>query len=256
MRRATCSLALCLLTATIGGCAATQGHLPIGTVEVPDDPGRAWKQQIDSADAARLDTLPARWSAALGAARPGFTGALAREGALLDPARALPYPALPPGSYRCRAVKLGASGRREPAYRSFAPAFCFIGSESDAQSFTKQTGSERPAGWLYPDGARRMVFLGSFTEGSASAPGYGAAHGHNAVGVVERIGYFRWRLTLVPADGSAQLTVYDLAPVPVEGQRPDTDQAWRRPDCRVDGLHSGCNISLLVRTNILRPGTG
>ena len=223
MRRATCSLALCLLAATISGCALDQRHRPIGTVEVPDDPGRAWKERIDAADAARLDALPARWSAALVGARPRFTAALAKEGALLDPARALRYPALPPGSYRCRAVKLGASGPRQPAYRSFPPAFCYIGSESDAQSFTKQTGSERPAGWLYPDGAARMVFLGSFAEGNAAAPVYGAAHGRNAVGVVERIDHFRWRLTLVPADGSAQLTLYDLTPVPVEGQQPETE---------------------------------
>ena len=192
-------------------------------VEVPDDPGRAWKERIEAADAERLDALPARWSAALAAARPRFGAMLAKEGAVLDPARALRYPALPPGSYRCRAVKLGASGPRQPVWRSFPPGFCFVGSEGDAQSFTKQTGSERPAGWLYPDGGARMVFLGAFAAGDASAPVYGAAHGRNAVGVVERIGHFHWRLTLVPAEGSAQLTIYDLAPVPVEGQLPEVE---------------------------------
>jgi hypothetical protein len=214
---------LCLPAATLlGGCAVTtQRHRPIATVEVPEDPSRAWKERIEAPDSARLDALPARWPAALAAARPRFAAALAREGVLLDPARALPYPALPPGSYHCRAVKLGAPGPRQPAYRSYPPAYCYVGSESDAQSFTKQTGSERPAGWLYPDGARRTVFLGSFAEGGASPPVYGAAHGHSAVGVVERIGHFRWRLTLVPADGSAQLTLYDLSPVPVEGQLPE-----------------------------------
>ncbi|GAA0302120.1 hypothetical protein GCM10009087_09850 [Sphingomonas oligophenolica] len=224
MRRAACSLALCLLAATIGGCAAmSQRHRPMAMVEAPDDPGRAWKERIGSADAARLDALPARWSAALAAARPHFAATLAREGVLLVPARALRYPALPPGSYRCRAVKLGAAGPRRPAWRSFPPAFCFVGSEADAQSFTKQTGSERAAGWLYPDGGTRMVFLGAFAEGTAAAPVYGAAKGHNAVGVVERIAHFRWRLTLVPTDGSAQLTIYDLTPVPVEGQIPETE---------------------------------
>jgi hypothetical protein len=221
--RRTRALALCLLAATLGGCVATRQHLPRGMVEVPDDPGRAWKERIEPADAARLDALPARWTAALAAARPRFAATLAKEGALLDPALARRYPALPPGSYRCRAVKLGASGPRQPAYRSFPPGFCFVGSEGDAQSFTSQTGTERPAGWLYPDGGERMVFLGAFAEGKASAAVYGAAHGRNAVGVVERIGYFRWRLTLVPPDGSAQLTLYDLSPVPVEGQLPETE---------------------------------
>ena len=223
MRRAACSLALCLLAFTLGGCAAIRGHRPMSIVEIPDDPGRAWKERIEPADAARLDAFPARWSAALAAARPRFAATLAREGALLDPARALRYPALPPGSYRCRAVKLGASGPRQPAYRSFPPAFCFVGSESDAQSFTKQTGTERSAGWLYPDGDTRTVFLGAFAQGAASAPVYGAARGHNALGVVERIAHFRWRLTLVPADGSAQLTIYDITPLPVEGQVPETE---------------------------------
>ena len=193
----------------------------MAVVEIPDDPGRAWKERIEAADAARLDALSARWSAALAAARPRFRTMLAKEGALLDPTRALRYPALPPGSYRCRAVKLGASGPRQPAWRSFPPGFCFIGGESDAQSFTRQTGTERPAGWLYPDGGTRMVFLGAFAEGAGGAPVYGAAHGRNALGVVERIGHFRWRLTLVPADGSAQLTLYDLTPVPLEGQLPE-----------------------------------
>ena len=223
MRRAARPLLLCLLAAAISGCVATGRHRLIATVEVPDDPGRAWKERIDSADAARLDALPARWTAALAAARPRFPTTLAREGALVDPTRALRYPALPPGSYQCRVVKLGPSGPHQPAWRSFPPGFCFVGSEGDAQSFTKQTGSERPAGWLYPDGGARMVFLGAFAAGSANAPVYGAAHGRNAVGVVERIGYFRWRLTLVPADGSAQLTIYDLTPVPVEGQLPETE---------------------------------
>ncbi len=222
MRRAACSLALCLIAASLSGCASTRQHRPRAIVEVPDDPGRAWKERIEAADAARLDALPARWSAALAAARPRFAAALAKEGAVVDPARALPYPALPPGSYRCRVVKLGAAGQRQPAWRSFPPAFCFVGSESDAQSFTRQTGAERPSGWLYPDAARRMVFLGAFAEGAATAPVYGAAHGRNAVGVVERIAHFRWRLTLVPADGSAQLTIYDLVPVPIEGQLPET----------------------------------
>ena len=223
MRRAARPLLLCLLAAAISGCVVTGRHRLIATVEVPDDPGRAWKERIDTEDAARLEALAARWSAALAAAKPRYATALAREGGLLDSTRALRYPALPPGSYNCRVVRLGASGPHQPAWRSFAPAFCFVGSDGDAQSFTKQTGSERPAGWLYPDSGTRMVFLGAFAAGSASAPVYGAAHGRNAVGVVERIGHFRWRLTLVPAEGSAQLTIYDLTPIPVEGQLPETE---------------------------------
>ena len=98
VRRVARSLALCLLVASIGGCVTAGRHRLIATVEVPDDPGRAWKERIEAADSARLDALPARWTAALAAAKPRFATTLAREGALLDPARALRYPALPPGS--------------------------------------------------------------------------------------------------------------------------------------------------------------
>lgn len=214
---------LCLLAATLGGCATTRRTLPSTIVETPQVSSKEWEKRIDPAGAQRLAGLPALWSAARAAARPRFSTALAKEGALLEPARALDYPALPPGSYRCRAVKIGPAGPRQPAYRAFAPAFCFVGGEKESQSFAKQTGTDRPSGWLYPDSDTRLVFLGAFALGKAQAPVYGASPGRNALGVVERIGHFRWRVTLVPADGSAQLTVYDLAPVPIEAQLPTDD---------------------------------
>jgi hypothetical protein len=122
-------------------------------------------------------------------------------------------------------VKLGPAQRtaapRQPAFRTLPPAFCHVGGEEDAQSFTIQTGVERPSGWLYPDGDTRSVFLGAFPRGKAGAPVYGAVPGSNALGVVERVAQFRWRLTLVPADRSAPLTAYELTPVPAEQQPAD-----------------------------------
>ena len=225
MRRDARSLALCLLAATLAGCATTQGHRPSATVEILADPGKAWKERIDQADAARLDALPALWASARAAAKPRFAAALTREGPLLDPARALHYPALPPGAYHCRAVKLGPAQRtgapRQPAFRTLPSAFCHVGGEDEAQSFTIQTGTERPSGWLYPDGDTRYVFLGAFPRSKAGAPVYGAVPGSNALGVVERVAQFRWRLTLVPADRSAPLTAYELTPVPAEQQPGD-----------------------------------
>lgn len=215
MRRNLRSAALCLVSATLAGCTTTAGR---DATIVEREPGKEWERRVDPAAAQRLAALPMLWTSARAAARPRFATALAREGALLDPRRALGYPALPPGSYRCRAVKLGPAAPRQPAYRAFPPGFCHVGGEDDAQSFAKQTGTERPAGRLYPDGATRLVFLGAFAEGKARAPAYGALPGRDALGVVERIAHFRWRVTLVPADGSAQLTVYDLTPVPAEAQ--------------------------------------
>jgi len=216
MRRTARSLLLCLLGATLGGCATTGGgHRAPSMVEVSADPGREWKERIDSADAARLAALPARWASALAAARPRFAAALAREGALLDPTRALSHPALPPGAYRCRLVTLGASG-----YRSAPPGFCQVGDEGTSQSFARLTGTERPSGWLFPDGDTRLVFLGAYATGKARAPVYGAAPGRSVPGLVERIAPFRWRLTLLPAGQASGLTVYDITPVPAEQQRP------------------------------------
>lgn len=222
MRRDARFLMLCLAAATLSGCATIRGRHPSTIVETPVDPGKEWEKRIDPAGAQRLAALPTLWSSARAAARPRFAAALAKEGALLDPARALRYPALPPGSYRCRAVKIGSAGARQSAYRAFAPSFCFVGDEKDGQSFAKQTGTDRPSGWLYPDGETRVIFLGAFAVGKGRPPVYGAVPARDAIGVVERIGHFRWRLTLVPADGSV-LTVYDLAPVPVEAQLPVTD---------------------------------
>jgi hypothetical protein len=211
-------LFLLLLAAALGGCASTQAHRPTAIVELPPPSDKQWQRLIVAEDADRLGTFATLWSAALAAAKPRFASALAREGALLDPGRALAHPALPPGSYRCRVVKLGGEGRRVPAYRTFPATFCYVGGESEGQSFTKQTGTERPSGWLYPDDGNRFVFLGAYGLGEAKAPIYGAVPAQSALGVVERIGPFRWRLTLAPVDKSALLTVYEVIPVPAEFQ--------------------------------------
>lgn len=215
--------ASCLLVAALGGCASpqVQVHRPTAIVEVPAAPDKEWQRLILAEDADKLGTFRGFWTKALAAARPRFGAALAREGALLDPERALNHPALPPGSYRCRVVKLGGSGRRVPAYRTFPATFCYIGGEGAGQSFTKQTGTERPSGWLYPDDDIRFIFLGAYGKGDARAPIYGAEPGQSALGVVERIAPFRWRLTLAPVDETALLTVYEIIPVPAEQQLPE-----------------------------------
>lgn len=218
MRRDARLLIPLLLAAVLGGCAATPAHRPSAIVEVPAVPDKQWQRLIVAEDSDRLATFSTLWSTALAAATPRFAAALAREGALLDPARALGHPALPPGSYRCRVVKLGGEGRRVPAYRTFPATFCYIGGEGTGQSFTKQTGTERPSGWLYPDDDTRFIFLGAYAEGNAKAPIYGAERGRSALGVVERIAPFRWRLTLAPVDRSALLTIYEITPVPAEQQ--------------------------------------
>jgi len=218
----------------LAGCATTTTTRPSVSSEVVPD--KAWQGVILPADADRLAGFRANWGPALAAARPRFATAIAKEGVLLDPSVALDHVALPPGSYNCRVIKLGGP-RRLPAYRSYPPFFCYVRGEGANLSFSKQTGDERPVGWLYPDaerpdaerpgaerpdaerpGAERYVFLGTYGRGRVAPPSYGAAGARNALGVVERVAPFRWRLALAPADDSALLTIYELTPVPVAQQ--------------------------------------
>ena len=82
----------------------------------------------------------------------------------------LDLPALSPGSYHCRLVRL--AGRA--GYASFAPDFCYVDGNGAGLSFTKQTGTTLPGGWLHPDSDRRQVFLGTMRNTPAQvAPPYG-----------------------------------------------------------------------------------
>src|SRR3546814_14937312 len=68
-------------------------------------------------------------------------------------------------------------------------------------SFTKQSGSDLPAGYLYADGERRYVFLGARQDAPGDVSlGYGVDPERDVAGVVERVGPFRWRL-VAPRDG-------------------------------------------------------
>lgn len=143
-----------------------------------------------------------------------------REGDLLVPNAARQQPTPPPGSYHCRLVKLGAGTGREPPVQSFPDFFCYIRAEGDNRlSFTKQTGTELPGGWLHDDGGRRLVLIGAKqrTPGDNSLA-YGSEPERNLVGVIERVGPFRWRLVLPRPAESAGLDIYELTPVPVEQQ--------------------------------------
>src|SRR3546814_4047966 len=94
---------------------------------------------------------------------------------LLEADAALDHPALPPGSYWCRVVRLGKIAGRN-LIESFAPKFCYIRDEEKGLSFTKQSGRDIPAGYLYADGERRYVILAARPElnGDVSI-GYGVA---------------------------------------------------------------------------------
>ena len=114
-------------------------------------------------------------------------------------------------------MRIGKGAGRDRV-RAFPAYFCYVHAEDKGLSFAKQTGSDLPSGYLYADGDKRYVFLGARQRrpGDVSL-GYGVDAGRDVVGVVERVGAFRWRL-VVPRDGGDALDVYELTPVPADRQ--------------------------------------
>jgi urease beta subunit len=214
-------IALVLAGSALAGCASRPNALDLGaTVAIePTQADRAWRKVAVEGDQPVVDGLHDRFARIRAALPRRFARAAEGEGPLLDPAAAQTLPALPPGPYYCRLVRLG--GRRGVA--SFEPDLCYVAAAKDALAFSKQTGSNLPEGYIYEDGDTRAVFLGTFrTAGQPESPGYGVAAGENIVGIVERVSSFRWRLILSRAGGGATLDMYELVPVPpqVPGAKP------------------------------------
>lgn len=204
-------LLLAALCGVVSACTPAPRVRPSAVVEVT--PATGWRAIASAEDAATIDALPAAW----GRLRtlPARTQRLVTaEGALLDPAVAQDFPALPPGSYVCRAVRI--EGER---LLRFPDQFCFVRGEGGGRmSFNKQTGTDLPNGWLIADGDKRYVFLGAQQRApGANDRGYGDDRAADRVGVVERIGAFRWRLVM-PREAGRELWVYELTPVPPERQ--------------------------------------
>lgn len=204
-----------LAASLIAGCqTAPTGQRPSVTVaETGQEAG--WRRIASAADAGRLDRLGAAWSEALAEARRGgFARQIGAEGPLLAPGTALPRAAPSPGSYRCRLIRLGAAAPRVKAYRAYSPFFCHVGVEGDLLSITKQTGSQRPGGYLWQSSDTRLVFLGSMALGNEEVPrAYGEDPKRDMAGVLERIAPFRWRLVIPWPQSTSKLDVFELTPV-------------------------------------------
>jgi hypothetical protein len=202
--------ALCAAALLLEGCQrlASAEHVPM-----PAQVGTGWRQVASAEDQARLDRIAAAWDEALAAARAaGFGRAIDREAGLLAPdaeVRAAPSP----GPYRCRVIRLGAPPPRR-AFEVFRPWFCHVSVEGEQLGLTKQTGSERPAGYLWDDGPDRMIFVGAIAlGGETAAPAYGANAERNLVGILERVGTFRYRVTMPRSRGVAVIDVLEMVPV-------------------------------------------
>jgi hypothetical protein len=214
--RASARLAAAGLLLLGAGCSEFQKKPP-PVVPVPVAPTRAevWQGIASPADRERIANVSGAWAAGLAAARGRHAGAIREEGALLREDAGLVRPAPTPGSYSCRLITLGQPGRGKPALERFKPFFCYVLTEGEVLTITKQTGSQRPAGRLWDDdNRRRMVFLGSLALGNEEeARAYGDDPRRDMAGIFERIAPLRWRLVIPwPRDGS-KLQVFELTPV-------------------------------------------
>jgi hypothetical protein len=201
--------------ASLAGCKSVHsaGSIAVGAPEPPRP--NDWRLIASEVDAARIAAIGESWNAALADARVNGGGkAITAEGALLDPKAALPRPAPPPGVYRCRVVRLGLTAENHTkAWAAFKPFFCYVAVEGPLLTFTKGSGTHRPGGRLWEDSDTQMVFLGSVSaQPDGPLPAYGDNPMSNQVGVVERIGEFRWRVVIPGSTPEGKLDVMELLP--------------------------------------------
>jgi len=201
-----------MLGVVLTGCATRKEAVVSVAAVVPVKP-TGWRATATDDDQLRIDGLTSRWQRMLASVPARQRARVTAEGPLLDPAAGLDAPTLSPGSYQCRLVRIG--GQR--GVTSFKPDFCYVAAEQGKQSFTKQTGTQLPGGWLFDDeSGKRVIFLGTQRPKSApSAPPYGAVPQRDIAAVIERIAPFRWRMVLARNDGQGDQTldVYELTPV-------------------------------------------
>ena len=203
-------------TVLLAGCVTpkTPDKPVMVSVEVPEQ--LEWQKVASAEDESRIDRVADAWKEALAEARSkGFGRAIDAEGELLMPDAALPRPAPTPGSYSCRAIKIGSKEVKGTAFNAYKPFFCYVEAEGDLLTIVKQTGTQRPAGRLYPDSIeQRLVFLGTLALGTEEAPlAYGEDSERDMAGIMERVAPFRFRLVIPWPRTDSKLDVIELVPV-------------------------------------------
>ena len=186
---------------------------------VPPRAGSDWRQVATEFDRDRVRHWRDAWTEALAQANRSNAAAITAGGALFDPDTALPDAQPPAGDYACRTIKLGrmppggsASGTLDyveyPAFR------CRISETAGRLRFTKLTGSQRPAGNIFPDNGRRLIFLGTLILGDETrALRYGRDEERDMIGIIERVGDNRWRMVFPRPHYESLLDVIELTPL-------------------------------------------
>jgi hypothetical protein len=209
------SVLIALAALSLAACATVPPPPP-----VPDGPGsgpvlRDWRGIVTAGDRDRYNRIDAAWDLALQQARrQRGSGDLASTGDLVDPGAGRPSVAPPPGDYRCRTVKLGSQGGEDGlGYVVYGWFDCRIEQTPNGLKFLKLTGSQRPAGLLFPENDRRMVLLGSMALASEPpANSYGQRPDRDLIAVLERIGEARWRLVIPWPQYESNLDLIELVP--------------------------------------------
>ncbi|MGY4396541.1 hypothetical protein ACVWZA_001721 [Sphingomonas sp. UYAg733] len=174
-----------------------------------------WRQVATDADRNRLRNWRQAWVAALTKARAsGNTKAIAAQGELFEPDRALADAMPPSGAYRCRVFKLGANGTATRDFTAYPWFECRVDAEGEVSSFYKTSGSQRPVGLVFRDGDVRGVFLGTMMIGDeTTALDYGRDADRDMAGLIERVGDRRWRIVLPYPRFESMLDVVEIVPV-------------------------------------------
>lgn len=169
-----------------------------------------WRIVITVPDRVRLRNWREAWVLGLDQARADGQGAaIAAEGVLLDPDAGLENPIIPDGDYDCRTIKVGRKGATGQTFAAYPAASCRIA----AGRLVKLTGSQRPAGHLWPFDATRLIFLGAMAlADEPRALDYGRDSDRDMVGLLERIGDHRWRLVLPQPHWESQIDIIELVP--------------------------------------------
>lgn len=206
---------IALAALSLSACATTPPPPP-----GPQGPGsgpvlRDWRGIVTASDRERYNRLDAAWSLALQQARrQRGSGDLASTGGLIDPDAGRPSVAPTAGDYRCRTVKLGSQGGEDGlGYVVYGWFDCRIEQTPNGLKFVKLTGSQRPAGLLFPEHDRRMVLLGSMAlADEPPANSYGQRPDRDLIAVLERIGERRWRLAIPWPQNESNLDLIELVP--------------------------------------------
>lgn len=210
---------LLLLTAVACACQPVQAPLEVEPPpEIEPDDRPAWLAVASERDVESLEHLPLAWEAAMAEVRRvGVTRRAEAEGALLDPEGALDWPAPSPGAYRCRMIRIAQDAPRGRTLTAYPEHFCHVGAHGDRLYLTKETGTERPFGYLWPDSdPRRIIFLGALLSNDRDEPPpYGSEPESDVVGVFERVGSLRFRL-VIPRLEEGILDVFEYRPAPIQ----------------------------------------